>query len=419
MGLTLRDYQIEIADRAAYALIKQNIIYLAMQVRTGKTLTALHTCQRLDKKNVLFLTKKKAIPSIKKDYDLLTPQFSIEVVNYESLHKVEGKFDIVICDEHHRNGAFPKPNQSAKTIKERWGKLPMIFLSGTPTPESFSQFYHQFWVSAYSPFAEWGNFYKWAKEFVNVTKKNFGYGDVADYSKADEQRINRHLEGYIIDYTQEEAGFVSTVEEEVMKVEMKPSTYALAAKLKKDLVVEGKTDTILADTAVKLQNKLHQIWSGTCIGESGNVLELDDSKADFIKIHFDDKKVGIFYKFRGELDLLKRVLGNRLTTDLDEFNKGNNKHIALQIVSGREGISLRNADCLVYFNIDFSAVSYWQSRDRLTTKERLKNKVYWLFARGGIESDVYKAVLKKKNYTLTHFKNDLRANNSEQDNQAI
>jgi hypothetical protein len=59
---------------------------------------------------------------------------------------------------------------------------------------------------------------------------------------------------------------------------------------------------------------------------------------------------------------------------------------------------------LVYYNIDFSATSYWQSRDRMTTKERLKNNIYWIFSKGGIEKDIYKAVIKKKDYTLSYFR---------------
>ena len=82
------------------------------------------------------------------------------------------------------------------------------------------------------------------------------------------------------------------------------------------------------------------------------------------------------------------------------------KNIALQIVSGREGISLRNAKYLVYYNIDFSATSYWQSRDRMTTKDRLYNKIYWVFSEKGIEKMIYKAVNNKKDYTLKHFKRD-------------
>jgi hypothetical protein len=76
----------------------------------------------------------------------------------------------------------------------------------------------------------------------------------------------------------------------------------------------------------------------------------------------------------------------------------------LQIVSGREGVSLRNAEYLVFYNIDFSATSYWQARDRMTTKDRRYNKVYWIFSDKGIEKSIYKTVKSKKNFTLKHFK---------------
>ena len=100
------------------------------------------------------------------------------------------------------------------------------------------------------------------------------------------------------------------------------------------------------------------------------------------------------------------MFGDSICNTLDEFCN-TDKSIALQIVSGREGISLKQAVALVYYNIDFSATSYWQSRDRMTTKDRLYNKVYWIFSKGGIEDQIYKAVVKKKDYTLTHFKKDL------------
>ena len=73
------------------------------------------------------------------------------------------------------------------------------------------------------------------------------------------------------------------------------------------------------------------------------------------------------------------------------------------MVSGREGISLKEADCLVNYNIDFSALSYWQSRDRMTTKDSIQNDVYWIFSEKGIEEKIYRAVTKKKDYTLKHF----------------
>ena len=181
------------------------------------------------------------------------------------------------------------------------------------------------------------------------------------------------------------------------------STYSIAHKLKQDKVVEGKQEVILADTPVKLMTKLHQIYSGTIKFESGNSMVIDTSKAKYIREKFSGKKIGIFYKFKEELSAIKSIYGDDITTELSVF-EDTNKSIALQIVSGREGISLKQAECLVYYNIDFSATSYWQSKERMTTKDRPDNIIYWIFSNDGIEKDIYKAVIKKKDYTINHFK---------------
>jgi hypothetical protein len=189
---------------------------------------------------------------------------------------------------------------------------------------------------------------------------------------------------------------------------------AMIKRLERDLVIEGRQETILADTPVKLMMKVHQLWSGTIKFESGNSMIVDTTKAEFIKDYFSGCKIGIFYKFKEELNALKQVFGDDLTTELSVF-EDTEKHIALQIVSGREGISLKQADYLVYYNIDFSATSYWQSKDRMTTRERDQNHVYWVFSKGGIEHDIYKAVTKKKDYTVNHFRRTLKISNATED----
>ena len=115
--------------------------------------------------------------------------------------------------------------------------------------------------------------------------------------------------------------------------------------------------------------------------------------------------------------MLKLVFKETLTTDLDDFN-ATNKNIALQIVSGREGISLAKADYLIFLNLQFSAVSYFQAKDRLTTMERKSNDIYWIFAENGIEEKIYKRVLQKLDYTHDNFKKDfnVRAKNTIKDN---
>ena len=375
---------------------------LAMEVRTGKTLTSLGIADKMDITSVLFITKKKAISSIESDYKLLKPNYTLKVTNFEAVHKVDKEYDLIIVDESHSLGAFPKASVRTKRIKEIVGKKYCILLSGTPTPESWSQIFHQFWVSEFTPFVE-KSFYKWAKVYVDVTKKKINGYDVNDYTAAKQNLIRQKLSKYIISFSQTEAGFTSKVNEHILHVEMKPTTYKLVKTIEKDKVYEGKNGgVILADTPVKLMQKVHQLYSGTIKLEDGSSATIDNSKGVFIKNKFQGKKIGIFYKFKEELKLLQSVYGEELTTELEEFN-ATNKNIALQIVSGREGISLSKADYLVYFNIDFSATSYWQSRDRLTTKERQTNDVYWIFSKGGLEDKIYRQVQDKKSFTTKHY----------------
>jgi hypothetical protein len=98
----LRDYQKQIANQATAILQSSQFVYLALEVRTGKTLTSLQIASQCGATSVLFVTKKKAIASIQSDYDKLAPGYSLEIVNYESLHKVNmSSLSLIILDESH------------------------------------------------------------------------------------------------------------------------------------------------------------------------------------------------------------------------------------------------------------------------------------------------------------------------------
>jgi hypothetical protein len=409
----LRDYQIDISDRACALLKQYHIAYLALEVRTGKTLTSLATAEKYGAKEVLFITKLKAIESIQNDYKLLSPSFQLVVINFEQAHKCELHYDLIIIDEAHSLGQFPTCAVRTRAIKKLCEGKPIIYLSGTPSPENFSQLYHQFFVSSYSPFEE-VNFYKWAAHYVKVKKKYFHGHAINDYSDADKGKIDEKCKHLFISFTQSEAGFTSSVDEEVLTVHMQKFTYQVIDRLKKDRIYTSSRGTvILADTAVKLQNKHHQLCSGTVIDETGNSLAFDDSKVQFIKEKFKGKKIAIFYKFRGEEMLLRSVFQN-ITTSPEEFNKSSDLVFISQVQSGREGINLSSADAIVMLNIDYSAVSYLQARARIQTRDRkAASKIYWIFAENGIEEKIYKCVTNKMDYTLSHYRKDFGIKNQE------
>jgi SNF2 family DNA or RNA helicase len=347
---SLRPYQRDIRDRGVSILKEHGLLYLAMEVRTGKTLTALAIAQEWLAAEVLFVTKKKVITDIQEQYRTLPQTYELNVTNYESLHKLDNpnRFDFVILDEAHCLGAFPKPSERTLVLKGFMRDKPVVFLSGTPTPESYSQIFHQLWVSQRSPFPH-KNFYAWAKDYVVTRTRHFYNREVTDYSYAKVSDIMDRCDHLFISFTQKEAGFEAVVEEEILTVKMKAKTYEMA----------------------------------------------------------------IFHKFVMEENLLLTGLDCKFAHSPEQFNAtGADYWYISQIQSGREGINLSAADAIVMYNIDFSAVSYWQARARLQTKYRTKQaKVYWIFAENGIEERIHEVVMKKKDYTLEHFKKDFLAQN--------
>lgn len=403
--LELRDYQNAIAMQAAQLLARHNMCYLAMECRTGKTLTALATALLYGAKSVLVVSKVKALPSIYADYNLMKPSFDMDAINYESAHKCLGKeYDLIILDEAHSLGAFPKPSQRTKVIKELAAGLPIIYLSGTPTPESFSQLYHQFWVSSFSPFKAFPNFYKWAKSFVYPVQRVINGHTINDYSKAHKDKIDRLTKHLFIDYSQEEAGFDAKIVEHTLEVAMSEWTANAIARLKRDRVIGWNDVSILGDTPAKLMTKLHQLSSGSVIDENGEHIITDYSKAAYIRDYFHGKKIAVFYVYQTEAELLKKAFPN-WTDSPEEFQQSKDKVFIGQVRSAREGVRLDTADALIFYNLEYSYLSYEQGKNRLSSKERQSPaQVYFVCSDCGIEKDILEAVHGKMDFTYSYFK---------------
>lgn len=405
--LKLREYQETISTNASILLQEHWVVMIAMQVRTWKTFTALETIRKFWSKNVLFLTKKKAISSIEDDYAHYQDFFDMTTINYESIHKVEWIFDIIVLDESHTLWTFPKPSNKTKIVKRLYGKLPMVLLSWTPSPESYSQLFHQFHIKQSNIWAKYTNFYSWCRAgYVKIKQIRTSYGFSNCYKSASYDMIMADVGHLILTYTQQEAWFTTKVNETILRVPMRDITYRLVKRLKTDKVIESWDKVILADTMVKEKQKIHQLYSWTIKFENWETMVLDKSKGLFIKERFKDQKIAIFYIFKAEKELLKTVFGDKITDNLDEFNS-TDKNIMLQVVSGREWISLKAADSLVFFNIAFSALSYWQARDRLSTMDRLENDVYWIFSEWWLEWDIYEAVQNKKDFTTKMYRKNV------------
>lgn len=399
----LRDYQVEAVNKCLAKIKAGRVPYLASETRTGKTIMALTVANEVKAESVLFLTKKKAISSVQFDYQKSGHSYKFTVTNYEQASKLKPEYKFVIIDECHSLGSFPKPSKRTKEIKTLCKGATVLFLSATPNPESFSQIYHQLFVADNNPLAQFKNFYAFAKRFVNIKKQRISGGqEVNDYSECTEE-FKRIIQPLFITVTQQEAGFNQTVQEVFHTVEMSPETSKDFHRLRKDRIIPEKE--ITADTPAKLLQKCHQLASGTIITDSGNYEVNDYAKIKYILDLFSGQKIAIFYKFKSELEMIKKEFF-QIAKTAEEFNSTDcNTIYAGQFSSSREGLDLRTADCIVMLNIDFSAVSYMQSINRLQSKDREKPAViHWIFSNLGLEQKIYHTVKdKQKNYTASIF----------------
>ena len=407
--MQLRLYQQQAACDLVAILTQHRIAYLRGEVRTGKTFTALETARRLGVLNCLIVTKKKAIASIEADRDALGLTAKVEVTNYEQVPKRAGRhYDLLIIDEAHSVGAYPKPSKRWHDLQSIHFKY-LLLMSGTPSPESYSQLYHQFALGP-TRWSGYRNFYDWAKAgYVSIGTKYVGTGQqVNDYSKADEARILADIQPLTVTITQQQAGFTTQIEEQVHQVRMKPRTYRLARRIMKDGVI-GRPDcrSVLADTGAKAMSKLRQIYSGTVITEAHGAVIFDRSKAHYIRDHFAGRKIAILYCFNAEGDMLRKVFSDTCTDSPETFNADPTATYIGQVQASREGVNLSTADDLIFIGIDYSALSYLQGRDRASYLGRDRaNRVHFIFAARGIEPRVYAQVCDKQNYTTAHYAAD-------------
>lgn len=392
-------------NKCRMILYEKGVVYVAGEPRTGKTPISISLAKVSGWKRICIVTTKASLPGIEK-FVVMEPELTIDVVvyNIHNVKKIGNFYDGYIMDEAHKLGAYSKPGAIVKVMREKIGIKPVILMSGTPSPESKSQLYHQFWVTKYGPFVKYKNFIQFAKDLVEVKKEWRNGWMINNYDDAKGEAIDALVKPYMITLSQIEAGIESVVEEKVLIVNIRPEIYTLIKILKRDKVYTLKSGhTIVADTPVRRQMIAHQLCSGT-IKIDEHRQTLDDSKARFILDYFQGKKIAIYYKFIQEFAVLQEFFPN-WTSDIAQFNNNKNYTFLKQLVSGREGVDLSTADALVAYNIDFSATTYFQMRARMQNIHRKEScPLYFIFSERGIEHKIYEAVNNKKDFTVDYFK---------------
>lgn len=386
------DYQIQIAKKA-FAILKENgLAYLAMEERTGKSLTALLVCEQSNVlKEVLIVTKKKALPGWQNTLDNYEIKKSYTLINYESLHKLEGKkFDFVIIDEsHYALGSYPKQSKTFKMLIDyTWG-VPLLYLSATPNAESYSQLYHQFALSKWSPFKEFRNFYDWHRTYGIPHTEHISGRLIQKYNYTKEEEIKNATRHLFISFTRAELGFAVEPKDCITFVQPTSRTLHLMKTLKKDSILHEYE--YVCESPAKEMVGLHQIEGGTLKLENESIFLGNTEKIDYIKQTYGDTNdLVIMYNYVAEGDLLKAHFKNALI---------------LQGTAFAEGVDLSTYKHLVIYSMNFSASKFIQRRARQCNKNRTEPiEVDFVLMKGCVSEMAYKAIVKDKlSFTQSYY----------------
>ena len=385
-------HQVDISSQALDILRKNMIVYLAMQERTGKTLTSILICEQTKCNNILVITKKKALTGWIDTLSKYKHNKTYECINYESLHKCTFKPDLVIIDEAHSNlGAYPKVGKTWKEVFKFTKGKPIIYLSATPSAQTYAQLYHQFKLSSWSPWTKYPSFYNWHKDYGIENIIYLGGRQIKQYNEVKSEKVMSSVEHLFISYTRTELGFEHEPNDILHYIDLSPEIKTYYNSLLKDRVATVAGTEVIADTVMALRTKLHQIEGATLKQEDKNIFLSKIDKIDYIlKTWGDSKDLVIFYQYQNELSLLKQTFKSATI---------------LQGTSFAEGVDLSMYETCVVYSMDFSTAKYTQRRARQCNMKRdTPIDFHFLLVKGAISEQVYQTVaVNRTNFVDSYF----------------
>lgn len=415
------DYQSEIADIALPILRENGIVYLSMEERTGKSLIGVLCAEESTISKVLIITKKKAMEGWDELINNYIHLCSYTVINYHSLHKIDGDYDLIIVDEPHAYiSGYPKTSKTWKMTHKFCKGKPLIYMSATSHAQGTQLLYHQFKLSDWSPWAKFKDFYAWYQHYAERDKaghvKTIYIGPnrtAVDYTAVDHDRIWNDVKHLFITKTRKELGFKQEPNDIIHFIELDQQTKDVYNALMQDLVLEfthsetGKDYILSCDSPIKLRWALHMIEGGglkytsSKKNKKGKIVPHAEylvlgnrEKVDYILNEWgDSKELVIMHQYKSDLAKLEREFENALI---------------LQATSFAEGVDLSMYKHLVVYSQDFSTSKHTQRRARQANKLREEDiNVHFLLVKKAVSEQVYKTVsINKVNFVDSTYERE-------------
>ena len=397
-------------QRQAFHFAKElDAAMLAMDMGTGKSMTAIALLEEWDAKRALILCPlsvcgvwpKQFGKHAVSEWETITPppkstiakraayvahplmfpgaEKQVVILNYESawreaMSALLGKYDwdVVILDESHRiKAAGGKASMFASRLRDRSRRR--LCLTGTPMPHSPIDIYAQY------RFLDPGIFGTSKNRFQNRYAVMGGFNNHQVVEWQNQEELTERI-GSIAFFVGKEVLDLPDAVHMERTFQLGPKSMLLYRQLEKDFIGEVEEGVVLASNALTRSLRLRMATSGHTKTEAGVVALLDDEREKLLADVLADlparEPVVVFATFHQDLEAIKRVCerqgrrygelsGRRrdgltgdstMSTDIDV--------LGAQIKSGGTGIDLTRSHYVVYYNVDWSLGDYEQSLSR-------------------------------------------------------
>lgn len=394
---TYNEHQIEGAEWALDTIREYGLAYLSWQERTRKTGTAILTIENSKAKTCLVVTKKKAISGWEEHLDNLPISKCFTVVNYESVHKLKGSFDIIILDEsHHAISSIGRPSKTWKALYPYVKNKPILYLSATPYAEHVGLLYNQLKLSAWSPFRH-KSFYDFFRDYGIPSMIRTPYGLKETYKKYNSEAVLDKVEHLFNFKTRKDVGIEHEPTVKVIEVPMSNKTKALIDELLTDSMVTIGEHVVVCDTPMKSRSVHYQLEGGAVKLEAGNYITTGElEKINYIKANYNLDDIAIMAHFIPERMLLAKYLPN----------------VPLYSSDGdAEGVDLQHVKKLLNLSISFKTSKYTQRIVRQANHDRTEPIEVDIIVGGkpAIGYKVYEAVaIKKENFDKNSYERAIK-----------
>ena len=329
---------------------------------------------------------------------------SIIVINYDLLWKRPDLMDLrdftLMLDE---SSLIQNPSAKRSRFILKMHPENVILLSGTPTGGKYERLWSQLHLLGWpisrklydQTFMIWDYIDNWQTGYkIPVVK---GYKNIP--------RLKEKMREYGCIFMKTEECFELPQQQDLL---IRVDSSADYKKFMKHRYLQRPDGTeLVGDTTLTARLYARQLCGQYSKDKLSAVTDLIDSTED---------RLIIFYNFTAEMEMLRKICGNRpvsivngSTKDLRAYEQYSDSVTLIQYQAGAHGLNLEKARRIIYYTLPESSELFEQSRKRIHRIGQGQTCFYYIpICRESIEEKILQALKMRRDYTDQLFKQDYK-----------